>query len=394
MALCLLCGGPGNAGAAPRTSVIGGEPAPISSFPFMARIIAREGVSGIGCSGTVVAPNMVLTAAHCLLNEPETAYLDPAGFEVMTGTGNLAVPGTVSGAERLVIDPDYEASGPFAHWHDAGLIQLSAPVAAPPVRLATSQIWGPGTLGYTVGWGLTQPEGGLPAEMQVGETIVQSTSYCQSEIGSSFHPVAELCSLDYPSYKSATCNGDSGGPMLVSSNGELVEIGITSFGIGEGCPTYTPRVDTRADVESAWVQREIAAHPPKPSAGPPPSSSVPSKTTSPPAPTTTPELPRLTTAQAKRNAFNVVRTDPRLRRYFRVHAGYRASCRSTGTTAANCEVSWSSTADDYWGTVTVFEEWEGSEPVWNYRYSVRSVDDWCYWHSGHRGRCKVSLYRG
>lgn len=396
---CMLGPGPSSAAAA-NTAVVGGSPAPIASFPFMARITAHDALYEYTCTGTVVAPNLILTAAHCLLNESETAFLNPATFRVLTGTGSLAVPGTVSGAERLVIDPGYEPSGPLAHSHDAGLIQLSTSVTAPAVKLATTAIWGVGTLGYTVGWGL-DAQGELPSEMQVGETVVQSRSYCQTEFGSGFHPLTQLCSIDYPSYAAGTCSGDSGGPMLMTSNGELVEIGITSLG-PEGCATNSPRIDARVDVESAWVAAEIAAHPPKatapvvaPSTSTPTTTPAPAPTVKPaPAPAPTPELPKLTTAAAKHDAFNVVRTDPRLARRFRVHTGYQSGCQSTDATTVSCRVRWFSGSDDYWGTVTVFEEWDGADPVWSYHYAIRAVDDWCYWHSGHRGRCPITNYSG
>ena len=378
------------------TSVIGGQPVSTSQFPFMARIVAREGFIVSLCSGTVASANMVLTAAHCLLDESGAAFHPPASFEVLTGTGSLAVPGVVSRAERVVIDPNYVSSGSFGGWHDAGLIQLTAPIAAPPVKLATSQIWGPGTGGYIVGWGVTEPNGSPPSELQAGETVVQSTAYCQSEIGVRFHPLAELCTLDYPSYESATCNGDSGGPLLKVSNQELVQIGITSFG-PEGCPTTAPRVDTRVDVVSAWVQREIAAHPPTPAsppAPPPPTRTTPVTRTSPAAAPPAPELPEVTVAQAKHNTFNVLRTDRKLASRFRVHSAYKVSCRSTSRTSASCAVSWYSRPNDYWGGVTIFEELEGTTAVWNYRYTIRAVNDYCYWQSGHRRRCPVRFIRG
>jgi hypothetical protein len=393
---CALCAGASSAGAA-KTAVIGGSPASISTFPFMARITARDSNYEYTCTGTVVAPNMILTAAHCLLNEPETAFLDPATFRVLTGTGSLTVPGIVSSAERLVVDPGYQSVGSFAGWHDAGLIQLSAPVSAPAVSLAPAQIWEAGTSAYAVGWGRTG-SGELPREMQGGETVVQSPGYCQAEIGSGFHPAAQLCSVDYPSYSTATCNGDSGGPLLMMSGGRLVQIGITSMG-PEGCRTDLPRIDTRVDVESAWVANEIAAHPPTGAAPVVPSTSpvVPAaQPPAPPAPAPVPtaRLPKLTTAAAQRNAFSVVRTDRRLSPRFRVHSGYNAKCRSTSSTTATCDVRWFSGPDDYWGTVTIFESWEGPAAVWSYRFSIRSVDDWCYWHSGHRARCRISTYRG
>jgi secreted trypsin-like serine protease len=283
-----LAPGSASAGGGAHVSVIGGWPATAREFPFMALIAAHEEGTEYRCSGTVVSPNIILTAAHCVLNEEKTEFLNPANVTVLTGTGNVSLPGTVSTVERLAIDPSYISSGTYGGWHDAGIIQLTGGVVAPAVKLATSEIWSAGTGAYMVGWGVTSPyQTGFSPEMQQGETVVQSKTLCQNEIGPHFHPVAELCTLDYPSYQSATCNGDSGGPLLMVRNREYVEIGITSFGTEEGCPTDSPRVDTRADVEAAWVSREIAAHPPPGAASPPL------------------QLPTLTTSAAVHDTFNV-----------------------------------------------------------------------------------------
>ncbi|MBS1895441.1 MAG: trypsin-like serine protease [Actinobacteria bacterium] len=381
----------GTASARPITSVIGGEPASISTFPFMARITAREGLVVYGCSGTVVSPNMILTAAHCLLNESRTAFLAPSTFEMLTGTSNLAVPGVVSRAERLVIDPNYRSSGPLAAWHDAGLIQLSAPIAAPAVKLATSPIWGPGTLGYEVGWGVTEPEGEAPTEMQVGETVVQSQAYCETEVGAQFHPLAELCSIDYPSYRSATCHGDSGGPMLMVSNHELVEIGITSFGIREGCPTDSPRVDTRADVEAAWVANEIAAHPPKFVTSPPSTAAPTAPKAAAPVTPTTPALPVLTGSAAKHDLFAALSTDRHLASSFRFHHAYRAGCRALRSDFAQCNVQWLAGIFRYWGIVQISEQWEGTTPVWTYHYWIHQTNELCRSRSSRPASCGHQL---
>ena len=333
----------------------------------MARIVAREGNTVYLCSGTVVSSNVILTAAHCLYENGQ--FQPPENVEVITGTNSIYTPGVVSTVEELIIDPSYVESGLFFSWHDAGLIVLSAPISAPPVRLATAP-WPAGTGTTVVGWGSTDPygHGGASPELLQGRTVVQKAAYCQRAIGPAFHPVAELCSVDYPSYASATCYGDSGGPMLAVQNGEYVEIGITDWNTEEACSTKAPRVDTRVDVESAWINREIERH--------------------------APHLPTLSLSAAKHDTFNVLQTDSRLRSRFSGHGGYKISCRRNNETSVRCWPSWWKGPNDYWGYVTIFLGWEDPEAVWNYHYMIRSVNDWCYFSSGHPGRCRVNTARG
>ena len=58
-----------------------------SDWPFMA-FVAYFDPSGnpeFVCSGTVVSPNVVLTAGHCAVDEATGVPLDPSGFRVVTG---------------------------------------------------------------------------------------------------------------------------------------------------------------------------------------------------------------------------------------------------------------------------------------------------------------------
>jgi trypsin len=375
--------------AGPQTRIIGGQPASIAQFPSMAMIVSMQEGSVSLCSGTVVSPNMVMTAAHCLIDRTKLALLPPESLSVMTGSARLSDPGTVSTAQRLVVDPRYLPSGVGPGSHDAGLVQLADPVAAPAVGLATARIWEAGTPGYIVGWGKTEPDQSWPIpEMQVGRTVVQSEGYCESVLGPSFQPLSQLCMLDAPSFESATCSGDSGGPLLIPSEGELVQIGIHSLA-PLGCLTDSPQIETRVDAVAGWVQGEIAAHPPlgepRPPAPAPPSA---------PPPTLPPEeTPSLTVARAKLEAFKALSTNPRLRSHFRPRSGYRVFCRLRAETSARCQVSWHRATKYYWGNVVVFSGRDGPQATLRYRYTLRFVEDGCNRRSD-RGRCPIRVLKG
>jgi V8-like Glu-specific endopeptidase len=53
---------------------------------FMAFVAYVGQDSTTVCSGTVVAANVILTAAHCVLDDTNGATLDPSGFRVVTGS--------------------------------------------------------------------------------------------------------------------------------------------------------------------------------------------------------------------------------------------------------------------------------------------------------------------
>ncbi len=148
--------------------------------------------------------------------------------------------------EDLEAFPPSPTTGDYG---DAAVLGLSSPVSSPAVRLATTPPPAGGTGGTIVGWGKqSAAEEGASSQLRFGSTVVQSPGYCEEQVGSTFHPLGELCSLDYPTYQSALARVTAAVLSWPWSPGtsEYVEAGITSHG-PEGCPTNRPRVDTRAD---------------------------------------------------------------------------------------------------------------------------------------------------
>ena len=186
----VLLGLVGSAGAAQTggsTSVINGQEAPAGSYPYMAFVVDLEGEGASLCSGTVVSSNVILTAAHCVLDETFSSIKEPAGFRVVTGNVDWASsPRTVSAVTRVAVDPNFAyvtfpGYGPVRG--DAALLQLRTPITQPPIGIATSQAWNTGTATTLVGWGEATSGGGAVETLRYGEASVQSPEYCKSKSG-------------------------------------------------------------------------------------------------------------------------------------------------------------------------------------------------------------------
>lgn len=380
-----------------RASVVGGEPVVAGTFPFMAFIVAElpDGLEG-ACSGTVVSSNLVLTAAHCVTADEGTVVLEPSAFAVVTGTVDWAMPPReISAVSAVLPDPSYEASGLLGGWHDDALLELASPISAPPVRLASTPFWTSGTPATIAGWGETENAQASPTtDLQWASTVVQSEAFCKEQAGSDFHPLAELCTIDAPTYRSATCLGDSGGPLLATQPGtsETVEIGVTNFGIEEGCPTTSPRFDTRADVISNWVANRIRELAPSSPTVPPPPTPVrppsPSRTTATPATPATPTLPTMTSSEARSYVRQGLIVG--LRSDFARHSDFRVKCQSVTGTEEKCSVSWSVGSTAYGGSVMSYLAFKGSVVVWNDSYRIHSVNFSC---SPRRKNCPIRRTR-
>jgi hypothetical protein len=72
-----------------HAAIIGGTPAESGAFPWLAFVV-DEFATGYGlCTGTVVAPNLILTAAHCAENRETRVVNEPSGYSIVTGNVDL-----------------------------------------------------------------------------------------------------------------------------------------------------------------------------------------------------------------------------------------------------------------------------------------------------------------
>jgi secreted trypsin-like serine protease len=231
----------------------------------MAYILDLRGDEVGQCSGTVVAPNLVLTAGHCAENMESGVVNEASGYRVATGNVDWAAPE----AEKQVSDVVRVIPCPCFDHHtlvgDVALLQLSTPTTAPAVTLAADAPGG--TAALLAGWGEEYYGQATAVEqLQWAPTVVESPGSCERE-ASLLSPASDVCAIDRPGHRTGVCFGDSGGPLLMaepSAAGGMVQIGITSHAAGK-CATASPAVFTRADAIAAWVEgwtQALASDPP------------------------------------------------------------------------------------------------------------------------------------
>jgi secreted trypsin-like serine protease len=249
---------------APRAhaSVIGGRPAAEGAYPSSAYVLDFRGKLVGECTGTVVAPSLVLTAGHCAEDMKTGAVYRHSGYRVLTGRVDFAAgQGQLSNVVGVIPYPG------FARHLDAGdaaLLVLEKPVSVPAMPLARrgqARLFGAGTTATIAGWGLTSiSQRKLTRRLRYAHTVVQPASWCKRHVHP-FFPRWELCTIDPGQFAAGGCYGDSGGPLMVPSRsaGELLEVGVVAFGQFACSPRY-PNVYTRVDALSSWLRSWIAAY--------------------------------------------------------------------------------------------------------------------------------------
>jgi secreted trypsin-like serine protease len=259
-----------------HAAIVGGAPAQAGSWPWLAHIsYALGGGSYDVCTGTVVAANLVLTAAHCAETLPGGVLNSAGRYTVVTGTLDWADAAArhVSAVTDVITHTteNYTATSSSGGVNgvnvigDAALLELATPTTAPPITLADGadrSLLDGGTGGQIAGWGLvTAANPGSAAHgLRFAPTVIQSADYCAQYL-STFNADAQVCAIDAPRDTATTCSGDSGGPLVARArNSRWIQVGITSSGLNDCDPTL-PAYFTRVDYVAAWVRRWIAALP-------------------------------------------------------------------------------------------------------------------------------------
>ncbi|XP_054578190.1 plasminogen isoform X2 [Eptesicus fuscus] len=227
--------------------VVGGCVANPHSWPWQISLRTRFGMHF--CGGTLIAPEWVLTAAHCLERSSR-----PSSYKVILGAHrerNLEADVQEREVSKLVLEPTRA---------DIALLKLSSPAiitdkvipaCLPPAHYVVADR----TVCYITGWGETQGTfgAGLLKEAQlpvIENKVCNRYEYLNGRVKST-----ELCA-GLLAGGADSCQGDSGGPLVCFEKDKYVLQGVTSWGLGCARPNK-PGVYVRVSRFVPWIEETM-----------------------------------------------------------------------------------------------------------------------------------------
>ena len=233
------------------TRIVGGQKSLEGVWPWMAAMVYKNAINdyyGHFCGATLIHPDWVLTAAHCIKDE------EIDDFYIILGRSNLdSMEGEQIEVDQIIIHPDFND---YTSDFDLALLHLRHSSQQQYIRIIPQDdplgLTAPDTQATIIGWGDTlKPFMSYPEDLQevvlpIIPNQMAAQAYYPDEI------TDNMLAAGYAAGGRDSCTGDSGGPLMVQDGAEWVQAGIVSFGNGCARPGFYG-IYTRISKVTNWI---------------------------------------------------------------------------------------------------------------------------------------------
>jgi secreted trypsin-like serine protease len=240
-------------GRSRKPEIVRGTPATPGQFPWQASIVAtsiEDNRDAHFCGGTLIAPQWIVTAAHCV----DGGTL-PGQIQVVVGETSLRSHPVRMEVRRIIVHPQWSVP---SHDRDIALLELATPVTTPGVttiRIMTAEedlTLRPGEPLQVSGWGATEENGPGSTELLWASVPYVDNPTCNRADAYSGRVTTQMLCAGEMEGGADACQGDSGGPLIRYSRPPML-VGVVSW--GDGCGRrLKPGVYARVSRFADWVR--------------------------------------------------------------------------------------------------------------------------------------------
>lgn len=243
-----------------KSRIVGGYITEATRFPYYTLLLVSYPSAAFTCGGTLIAPDVVLTAAHCIYEKDGKAVSKiTAWVNRTTGFGQEST-GYERTARFHLAHTNYDRAVSISKY-DIALVFLDEPVTGVPLVELNRNSSYPGVGRYltAIGLGATDWSTRSDPDYLMGVSL-PTISYekCVAKFGVRT-VTGDAFTLCAGGQSRGICFGDSGGPLVRkgSSVGADVQMGITSF-VSNNCGSAgVPDGFTRVSTFTSWIDSNV-----------------------------------------------------------------------------------------------------------------------------------------